>query len=117
MRGQIIESDIESATNTDILQGTRLQTVPSNGVLSVEVSSDLGTAAANFTASLQLPDGQVPMTNVRVPASGVVGGLDDRDKLGVAFEIGQGGHPVFSVVETGTAVLTWRVMFTPFAAP
>jgi len=113
MRGIIVESGIESATNTDILQGTRLQTVPSNGILSFELSSDLGTAAANYTASVQLPDGQTPMTNVHVPASGVIGGIDDRDKLGVAFPIGQGGHPVFSVVETGTAVLTWRVVFTP----
>jgi len=113
MRGIIVESDIESASNTDILQGTRLQTVPSNGILSFEISADLGTAAANYTTSVQLPDGQTPMTNVRVPASGVIGGLDDRDKLGVAFPIGQGGHPVFSVTETGTAVLTWRVVFTP----
>ena len=113
MYPSIVESDIESATNTDILQGTRLQTVPSNGVLVFEMSSDLGTAAANYTASVQLPDGATPMTNVRVPASGVIGGLDDRDKLGIAFPIGQGGHPVFSVVEVGAAVLTWRVSFYP----
>ncbi len=109
----IVESTIESATNTDILQGTRLQTVPSNGVLVFELSADLGTAAANYTASIQLPDGQTPMTNVFVPASGVIGGLDDRDLLKVAFPIGQGGHPVFSIVETGTAVLTWRASFFP----
>jgi len=113
MHPTIIESDIESATATDILQGTRLQTVPSNGLLVFELSADLSTAAANFTASVQLPDGQTPMTNVRVPASGVIGGIDDRDKLGVAFPIGQGGHPVFSVVEVGTAVLAWRVSFYP----
>jgi len=77
MRGIIVESDIESATNTDILQGTRLQTVPSNGVLSFEVSSDLGTAAANYTASVQLPDGQTPMTNVFIPASGTIGSVSD----------------------------------------
>jgi len=116
MRGIIVESTIESATNTDILQGTRLQTVPSNGVLSFEISSDLGTAAANYTASVQLPDGQTPMTNVFIPASGTIGMIDDRSKLAVAFPIGQGGHPVFSVVETGTAVLAWRVVFTPARA-
>lgn len=113
MRGIIVESALELATNTDILQGTRLQTVPSNGILSFELSSDLNTAAANYVSSIQLPDGQTPMTNVLVPASGVVGGLDDRNKLAAAFAIGQGGHPVFSIVETGTAILIWRVVFTP----
>lgn len=113
MYPSIVESSLESATNTDILQGTRLQTVPSNGILAFEISADLGTAAANYTASIQLPDGQTPLTNVFVPASGVIGGLDDRDKLAIAFLIGQGGHPVFSIVEVGTAVLIWRATFYP----
>jgi len=115
MRGIIVESALESASNTDILQGTRLQTVPANGVLTFEISADLNTAAANYTTSIQLPDGQTPMTNVLVPASAVIGMLDDRNKLAAAFAIGQGGHPVFSVVETGTTVLVWRVVFTPAA--
>jgi hypothetical protein len=113
MRGIIVESALIAATTTDILQGTRLQTVPANGILTFEISADLNTAAANYTATLQLPDGQTPMTNVLVPASGVIGMLDDRNKLAAGFAIGQGGHPVFSVVETGTAVLIWRAVFTP----
>lgn len=113
MRGIIVESALIVATTTDILQGTRLQTVPSNGILTFEISADLATAAANYTTSVQLPDGQTPMTNVLVPASAVVGQLDDRNKLAAAFPIGQGGHPVFSVIETGTAILIWRVVFTP----
>ncbi len=109
----IVESTIESASNTDILQGTRLQTVPANGILSFEISSDLGTAAANYTATIQLPNGDTPLNGVLVPASGTIGMIDDRSKLGVAFPTGQGGHTVFSIVETGTAVLIWRVVFTP----
>ena len=38
--GPIILSSTESATNTDILQGTRLQTVPSGGVLTFELQAN-----------------------------------------------------------------------------
>lgn len=109
----IVLSASEAATNTDILQGTRLQTVPKNGVLTFELSSDLNAAANNFLATIQLPNGDTPLNGVLVPASAVVGMLDDRNKMQVSFATGQGGHAVFSVVETGTAILTWRVTFTP----
>ena len=109
----IVISSQEAASNTDILQGTRLQTVPANGLLTFELSSDLNAAANNYTASIQLPNGDTPLNGVLIPASGTVGMLDDRNKLQVSFRNRQGGHAVFSVVETGTAVLTWRVTFTP----
>ena len=35
--GPIILSSVEDTTNTDILQGTRLQTVPAGGVLTFEL--------------------------------------------------------------------------------
>ena len=37
MPGVIVLSDIESATNTDILQGTRLQTVPQDSIESAKL--------------------------------------------------------------------------------
>ena len=37
--GPIILSSVETATNADILQGTRLQTVPAGGVLTFSDSS------------------------------------------------------------------------------
>lgn len=110
----IVVSAQEAATNTDILQGTRLQTIPKNGILTFEISADLNAAANNFTTTIQLPNGDTPLNGVLVPASAVVGQIDDRNKMQVSFPSGQGGHTVFSVVETGTAVLTWRVTFTPF---
>lgn len=109
----IVLSALEAATNTDILQGTRLQTVPRNGILTFEISADLNTAAANYLATIQLPNGDVPLNGVLVPASGVIGQLDDRNKMQVSFATGQGGHSTFSIVETGTAVLVWRITFTP----
>lgn len=109
----IVQSALISASTTDILQGTRLQTVPKNGILTFEISSDLATAAANYTATIQLPGGDTPLNGVLVPASGTIGQLDDRNKLVASFATGQGGHAVFSVTETGTAVLVYRVTFRP----
>ncbi len=115
-KGPIILSSQEAATNTDILQGTRLQTVPSNGVLTFELQASDNDATNNFTVSVQLPDGDTPMTDVRIPCgntSGLAGVLDERTNLTVSFPIEQGGHPVFSAAETGDTELTWRVTYSP----
>lgn len=111
----IVQSALIAATTADILQGTRLQTAPKNGVLTFELSCDLATAADNYTVTIQLPNGDTPLNGVLVPASGTVGLLDDRSKLQVSFPTGQGGHVVFSGTETSAAapVLIYRVTFTP----
>ncbi len=115
MEGSIVLSDREAASNTDILQGTRLQTVPSGGYLTFELQADISDATNNYVASIQLPDGATPWNSVLVPGTTVVemGIIDDRQKLAQTFAIAQGGHVVFSVVETGAAILTWRVKFDP----
>lgn len=115
MAGVIVLSGQEVASNTDILQGTRLQTVPAGGMLTLEIEADLNDATNNYTCTLQLPDGDTPLNAVRVPANGAGadGVIDEREKLMFSALVGQGGHPVFSVTETGTAVVSWRVTFTP----
>lgn len=116
MEGLIVLSDSITATNTDILQGTRLQTVPANGHLTFELSADLAIAATKFVTTIQLPDGATPLTDVLVPAAeGGAGILDDRQKLMVTFAIGQGGHVVFSMTETGAVVGIFRVTYQPFS--
>ncbi len=113
--GPIILSGFESATNTDILQGTRLQTVPSGGILTFELQSTSGTASANNTVSIQMPNGDTPLNNTLVPACNpaLSGVIDERQNLTVSFPIMQGGHCVFSCTETGSTQLTWRVTYTP----
>lgn len=113
--GPIILSSVENATNADILQGTRLQTVPAGGVLTFELQAANNTAADNFTVSVQMPNGDTPLNNVRVPSSNPVleGVIDERQNLTVSFPIMQGGHCVFSCTETGAAFLAWRVTYTP----
>jgi len=109
-------SDQEAATNTDILQGTRLQTVPAGGFLTFELQASDNDATNNFTASVQMPGGDTPMNGTRIPcgnSTGLAGVIDERTNLTATFPIAQGGHAVFSCTETGTAELTWRVTYTP----
>jgi len=113
--GPIILSSLESATNADILQGTRLQTVPAGGVLTFELQASINENANNFAVSVQMPNGDTPLNSVRVPGSNpALGGvIDERQNLTVSFPIMQGGHCVFSCTETGTASMAWRVTYTP----
>jgi len=116
MAGIIILSGQESASNADILQGTRLQTVPQGGYLTFEIQASDNVAANNYVASIQLPGGDTPMESVLVPGGrdvGLAGVLNENDKLMATFPVAQGGHVVFGAVETGDAELTWRITYTP----
>lgn len=113
----IIESGQEAGSNTDILGGGRIQSVPSNGLLTFEIQASDSDGTNSYVVSVQLPDGTTPMTGVRIPCgttTGLAGVIDDRTKLLASFRVGQGGKTLFSCVETGDAELTWRVTFSPF---
>jgi len=109
----IIVTGQEAATNADVLQASRLQNMPSNGLLTLECQSDLNVAANNYTVDMQLPDGSTPMNAIQVPA-GTVGQLDERTKLLFSVPIGVGGHCVIGFTETGTTIVTWRITFSPY---
>ena len=113
--GPIILSSFETATNADILQGTRLQTVPAGGILTFELQAEQNIAGQNYTVSIQMPNGDTPLNNVRVPGTSPVdtGIIDERQNLTVSFPIMQGGHCVFSCTETGATQMAWRVTYTP----
>jgi hypothetical protein len=113
--GPIILSGVELATNADVLQGTRLQTVPAGGVLTFELQARANENSNHYAASIQMPNGDTPLNNVRVPACnpGAEGVIDERQNLTVSFPIMQGGHCVFSVTEIGTTSVAWRVTYTP----
>lgn len=115
-KGPIILSGLESASNSDILQGTRLQTVASSGFLTFELQAADNTAANNFAVSVQMPNGDTPMNETRISGSstaGLTGVIDERTNLTVTLPISQGGHCVFSCTETGDTELAWRVTYTP----
>lgn len=114
--GPIILSGQEAATNADILQGTRLQTVAGPGILTFELQASDNVAANHYTVSVQMPNGDTPMNGVRIPTgavAGLAGIIDERENLTVSFPITQGGHCVFSCLEVGDTEFTWRVTFTP----
>jgi hypothetical protein len=113
MAGPIVLSSIETSSNTDILQGTRLQTVPQGGYLTFELQSSDNDAANTFSVSVQMPNGDTPLNDVRVTAGVTTGALNNNDKMQITLPVAQGGHTVFSCVESGTAILTWRVTYTP----
>lgn len=112
----IVLSDFLNAATTDLLQGTRLQTVPRSGFLIFELSTTVATATNNVKVSIQMPNGDTPLTDVLVPANsgaGVgLGILDRRDMLRIALPVSQGGHAVLSTTLTGTCQLTYRITYT-----
>lgn len=116
MAGTIILSGQEAATNSDILQGTRLQTVPRGGFLTFELQASDNDATNNYTVSIQMPGGDTPLNATRIPcgnSTGLAGVIDERTDLTATFAIAQGGHCVFSCTESGTSELTWRVTYSP----
>lgn len=116
MAGLIMVTSFDAATNTDILQGTRLQTVPRNGILTFELQAADNVAANHYTFSIQLPNGDTPCNGTLVPGgatAGLAGQIDDRLAVKLRFKIAQGGHCVFSVTETGDTEVFTRVTFQP----
>lgn len=113
MAGPIVLSSVETETNSDILQGTRLQTVPQGGYLTFELQSNDNTPTDFFSVSIQMPNGDTPLNGVRVPEGATGYGLNNNDKTQITLPVAQGGHTVFSCEETGATQLVWRVTYTP----
>ena len=109
----IIVTGLEAATAADVLQGTRLQTVPRNGILLFEMQAADNVAANSFAAAVQLPDGTTPFTGMLVPGGRTAGlaGVFDVGLFRASFGIQQGGHCVLTFTETGDTEVFWRVTF------
>lgn len=110
----ITVTGFEAATASDVLQATRLQTVPSNGILLIEIQAADNVAANSYAASLQLPGGETPFTGMLVPGgatAGLAGNIDSRLAYRGSFPIRQGGHCVLDFTETGDTEVFWRVTF------
>lgn len=108
-------SAIVTASNTDVLSGTRLDNAPSDGRLTIELIADLNDATNNFVATVQLPDSETPWDSIAVPGvnPSLAGVMDDFQKIQGTFDVFQGGHTTISLTETGTAICFYRVTFTP----
>jgi len=111
----IIESGIVTASTSDVLSGGRLNNIPYNGTLMIQLLADLADATNNYTVTIQKPDGSVPIDAQLVPGSNpsLAGVLDSRQLLELAFNATQGGHYHLTLTETGAAVCTWRAVLRP----
>lgn len=109
---------VETATNTDILNNTRLSSIPYVGSLWIQCLANLNNGSNGHTITIQLPDGTVPVDSQPVSAGqeveGALGGqLDDRLLDMWSFPSGLGGHFTISFTMNGTAIVTWRVVLRP----
>lgn len=111
----IYESAVEVATNADILSGTRLNSIPYNGTLTLDFQANVNTAAAHYVVTIQKPNGDVPVDGQLVMGTNPAldGVLDERQLMRFTFKAAQGGHFNISVTETGTAIVTWRAILRP----
>lgn len=111
----IVEQNIIVASDTDVLNGTRLNSIPYNGIITFMFSVDLANATNNWTLTLQLPDGDVPIdSQILTGTNPSLGGvLDERTLFKASYRAPQGGHFTVSLTETGTAIATWRAVLSP----
>ncbi len=105
------------ATNSDLLNATRLSSIPHNGQLIIQAMANLGNATNNYAITIQLPNGEVPVDSQQVAAGqegdALGGQLDERYLDMWSFPAPQGGHFTISLTETGTAICTTRVVLRP----
>ncbi len=110
---------IETASSTDLLNNTRLSSIPyARGILTIQMQCNLANATNQFTTTIQLPDGSVPVDTQVVPCGQpveeVLGGVLNNNYLTQwTFAAPQGGHFTIAVTETGAAILTWRIVLRP----
>lgn len=113
----ICVTGFETGTSLDVLQATRLQTVPSNGILLLEMQAADNVAANSYVASFILPSGGAPFQTMLVPggaATGLAGIIDAREAFRASYGIQQGGHAVLDFTETGDTEVFWRLTFKGF---
>ncbi len=104
-----------AATTADLLSSGRLNAIPYNGLLTIEIQSQLADATNSYAVTIQLPDGDVPVDAQLVPGTNpaLAGILDERQLLRHEYKATQGGHYTITLTETGTAVCTYRVTLQP----
>ena len=110
----IYESGIVSATNTDLMTTGRLNTIPYSAPVVFEFSADKADATDNFSLTIQLPSGDVPVDGQLVPAArdANVGYLNENELVRFVFMGTQGGHFIVNLTQTGVAIVTYRIVLT-----
>lgn len=114
----IKESYLLTASNTDIMAApSRLASIPSDGVLTIEVSSTDNDGTNYGTVTLQTPSGDTPFENLVIPASGYStadGVIHDDTAIQFQMDVQQGGHVTLSYTENGTVTGTMVILTLDF---
>lgn len=100
----------EVASNTNLLAGTRLETIPAGArSLHFRCSCADNDATNNMALTIELPLGTIPVDGQRVPgnAQNIGGVLDERTLMQWTWAALPGGRFIISVVETGATQFTW----------
>lgn len=102
-----------AASTADLLNGTRLQSPPRDGVLIIQFCADLNDATNNYVATIELPDGNTPVNAQAVSGSNpsLGGTMDSRLADRYEFPVAQGGHVTIGLTESGTAILYFKITF------
>ncbi len=106
----ILITDLNQGSNTNLLAGTRLETIPAgSSFLHFRCSANVLNASNDMRLTIELPNGAIPVDGQRVPANGdgATGVLDERTLLQWTWPAVIGGRFIISIVETGTALFTW----------
>lgn len=111
----IYESQIIAATNADVLATGRLNSIPYAGQLTLRFLADLADVTNNYSLTIQLPDGSVPVDGqlVQASGSGLDGVMDSRELLQFTYEALNGGHFVVNLTENGTATCMFQAVLRP----
>jgi len=110
---------IETASVTDLLNNTRLSSIPyGGGSLVLQFQANLANATNQFTVTIQLPGGEVPVDSQVIPCGQpveeVLGGvLNNQYLTEFAFPAGVGSHFSIALTESGAAIVTWRIVLSP----
>ena len=103
----------EIASNTNLLAGSRLETIPAGAqTLHFRCSADLNDAVNNVSLTIELPLGTIPVDGQRVPgnAQAIGGVLDERTLMQWTWGALPGGRFLISIVEVGTVEFTWMAV-------
>ncbi len=111
----ILESAVIVATNADILNNTRLNSIPYNGLLTFQVQANLNNATNGYLMTIQEANGDVPIDAQPVPGNNpsLDGVMDERTLFKYSFQVAQGSHVTIALTEVGTAICYWIVGLSP----
>ena len=103
----IVETFRITSSNSDVLKApSRLAAIPFGGILTLELSATKCDSTDYYKFTLQLPDGEVPIDGVHIPANGYSTDqhvLHDETLMMAQFPAYQGGHFLLDVEENGSA--------------